>query len=401
MAKKKPRVLSSIIVDEIYPIIENALNAKRASLKSCIGRFVHSHHEQLYDTAPVDRIYFRKNDVDDFFRSIGVKENDIKTIMDKLYYINDDELQACKDPFSMCMMCAIRYYVVKLKMDSKDKDLELVATYLSFSGKFYASVHYKWFPNFVPKREVMDYVVNNMLSQKFDLVRTGSVWGAISSLTDTWLDSYEDIIKKPTDEEMVYIIHQLYTRIYSMFRNIAHLYFKAYEEKLYLNYESDNYDSENGKYRVTNNNSTIANGITETTMNYITTTEVSVARCQACATSGVNPLEIKAILETILNNNTYIDQLRQVINTLVVDFMRTHPDVKDVATSAEFVEYSIQMKPNSKDKDILEMKNIILNWLNTSDRYKAIKTPATRNNYYKGILGYIALTVNAANKNGK
>ena len=44
------------------------------------------------------------------------------------------------------------------------------------------------------------------------------------------------------------------------------------------------------------------------------------------------------------------------------------------------------------------MKNIILNWLNTSERYQNIKTQATKNNYYKSILGYIAITVNVANK---
>ena len=56
------------------------------------------------------------------------------------------------------------------------------------------------------------------------------------------------------------------------------------------------------------------------------------------------------------------------------------------------------MKPNTKDKDILQLKNIILNWLNNSARYRSIKTQATKNNYYKGILSYIAITVNRANK---
>jgi hypothetical protein len=56
------------------------------------------------------------------------------------------------------------------------------------------------------------------------------------------------------------------------------------------------------------------------------------------------------------------------------------------------------MKPNTKDKDILQLKNIILGWLNNSVRYRSIKTQATKNNYYKGILSYIAIIINKANK---
>jgi len=136
-----------------------------------------------------------------------------------------------------------------------------------------------------------------MLTQKFDLVKTGSVWGAISSICNTWLDTYKKMFDKPTDEDLVYLIHQLYTRMYAFFRNIAKLYFEAYENKLYLNYESDNMDSEN--YRLSNTDSKTAEAITEKSINYITTTSVNLERCKAASMSGVNPVELKSIFETI------------------------------------------------------------------------------------------------------
>ena len=71
--------------------------------------------------------------------------------------------------------------------------------------------------------------------------------------------------------------------------------------------------------------------------------------------------------------------------------------MKDI-TGPKFIAHSISMKPNTKDKNIIELKNIILGWLNTSDRYKSIKTQATKNNYFKAILSYIAIVVNMANK---
>ena len=86
-----------------------------------------------------------------------------------------------------------------------------------------------------------------------------------------------------------------------------------------------------------------------------------------------------------------------VINIMIVDFMRSYPNEKEI-TGPKFIAHSVAMKPNSKDKDVLQSKAYILNWLNTSSRYNSIRTQTTRNNYYKAILGYIAFTINKVNK---
>ena len=89
-----------------------------------------------------------------------------------------------------------------------------------------------------------------------------------------------------------------------------------------------------------------------------------------------------------------------MINVLLVDFAKTNPSLESIEelTGVEFIANSMAMKPNTKDKDIIQMKNIVLKWLMTSDRYRRTKTPATQNNYYKAILGYIALTINSVMK---
>lgn len=397
MATKTPKkylIEDTVIVDEIYSIVESVAKNKLSSIKSCIERYIQKRHKSLYDYAPVDRIFFKKQDSDDFFKSIGINIKDISAILPKLYYWKDDELQACKDEFSLTLLMLIRYII---KEKPSDKSLtELICMYLSFSGKFYASAHAKWFSQYVPKREVMDYVVNYMLSQKFDLVQTRSVWGAIKNLTTTWLETYSEELKGDiTDERISYVIHQLYNRIYAFLRNIAKPYYEAYENKLYLNAESDDYDEEN--FRIANNNSTVAANITEAVMNYMTSNQVSLALCYNVSSSGVDPYEIKAIFENILNEKKRLADLRYVINILLVDYAAHYPGEKDL-TGPKFIAYSITMKPNTKDENILRLKNIVLEWLNTSSRYKRIKTQATKNNYYKAILSYIALTINLANK---
>ena len=48
---------------------------------------------------------------------------------------------------------------------------------MAFSGKFYPSIHYGFFKKVQPVeyKWVMDYVVNNMLTGKFDLKSKGNV----------------------------------------------------------------------------------------------------------------------------------------------------------------------------------------------------------------------------------
>ena len=393
-APKQYLIEDQVIVEEIYPLVDSTMSRKSTALKSCIERFVHKRHDSLYDYAPVDRIYFRKGDVDDFFKSIGVNEKEVTKILPSLYYWETDELQACKDEFSLTCLMTLRWL---LKNKPNDKALiELTAMYLAFSGKFYASCHYNLWRHYTPMREVMDYVVNYMLSQKFDLVKTKSVWGAMKNLTMTWLDKYkEELASDLTDERISYLIHQLHNRILAFLKNIANNYYDAYEDKRYINAESDNYGQEN--YRIANNNSTVAASITEKTMIYFANTQINLSICYSVSGSGVDPYDVKSIFETIINDNKKLDDLRFIINILIVDFCNRYPDVKDI-TGPKFIAHSISMKPNTKDKNILELKNIILGWLNTSDRYKSIKTQATKNNYYKAILSYIAITVNMANK---
>lgn len=395
---KKPKqylIEDQVIVENIYSLVDETMGRKSTALKSCIERFVHKRQDSLYDYAPVDRIYFKKADVDDFFNSINVKEKEVTSFLPQLYYWKAEELQACKDEFTLTCLMTLRWLLKNKSNDSKL--IELTAMYFAFSGKIYASCHYNLWRNYTPKREVMDYVINYMLTNKFDIVKTKSVWGAMRNLTMTWLERYKDeLADDVTDERIVYIIHQLHNRVLAFLKNIANAYYDAYENKKYINAESDNYSQDS--YRIANNNSTIIASITEKTMIYFANTQINISICYSVSGSGVDPYDVKSIFETILSDNKRLDDLRFVINILLTDFCKNNPDAKDI-TGPKFIAHSISMKPNSKDQNVLELKNIILNWLNTSDRYKHIKTQATKNNYYKAILSYIAITVNMANKN--
>ena len=99
-------------------------------------------------------------------------------------------------------------------------------------------------------------------------------------------------------------------------------------------------------------------------------------------------------MESILSNNDYIEDIRTVVNILIMDFMRKN-EGKSIG-SLDFVSYSMKAKPNTKDTDLIKLKNIITGWLDEkSPQYvKRKHRPATATSYYKAVLTYMVLVIN-------
>ena len=391
MAKK-----DNVLATELYPLVVKALESKGNSYKNCIGRFLALRNKELYDIAPCDRIYFGKTDLEDFYVSTGLKEQDITNILAKTYYykIANFNPRAAKDEFTMANLMAIRYYYLK----KKQKELELSMVYLAFSGKFYPSIHYASFPYVQPSeyRHVMEYVVNNKLSNKYDIKIQGHVLGAIRSIGMTWLNSYQSRFKNMDDDDAVYLIQQLHNRIKSFMRNIASLYYEAYEDREYLTYDSEDHSEEN--YRLVGSDSQKAAKAVEKAMVAITQSDVDYKLCKMASDTNVHTEEVKSIVETILNSPNSLPEIKELVTLLVYTYFEQskEKDIRDIS----FITFSIAPKPNSKDPHINREKEIVENWLNEkSPAYrKRKKRLATKNSYHRAIYTYFTLVTHNANK---
>ena len=385
---------TSVIINELYPFIAKALDKNVSKLKNVVFDFINKNSEQIYDVAPYDVIYFRQEDINAIFKALNISEKDIDNIMQDCFYWNVPyNPPAAKEPYVLVILMTIRYFLKK----KDQKNAEIFGIYLAFSGKFYASLFTGVaFPLVAPSKykTVMDYVINNMLTQKHDLKSQGNMFNAIRSMVITWLNTYGDNIcsNDTTDADFGTIIQQLRDREKSFLMNIAKLYMQAYENKNYLNYETDNL-SDTKEFRITDNDSMRATRYTENTINYITSNNVSLEICNKCKDSNIKATEVKDIMESIISNKENIDKLYRVVNILICDFMRNEPG-KSVG-SIDFMANSLKMKPNTKDKYIIEMKTIILDWLNeNSPSYRKRKSrQATAISYYRAVLMYIVLAI--------
>lgn len=383
--------------DFLYPKISNKLDTSKgkSDYHKCISNFIQTRTEGLYDNLPCTRLVFGENDIQEFFKAIDLDRSLVIDAIGKSYYGNEPNFSplAAKDEFTIAQLCVLRYFVLK----NQTKDAELALIHLCFSGKFYPSLHYRSF-RIPPIRHIMEYTVNNVLSTKFDLISEGSVIGAIKKVGLTWLNTYKNKIKSFTDEDVVYIIQQLYSRIGSFMKNIATAYYKVHDNKddLYIAYSSDSYDEDD--YHVSDNDSFKINKITEKTVNAITTGGIDYSICKSCSDENITINEIKSIMESLFGDPQNMPEIRELISLMITTYFQANSG-KDV-TNVSFITFSITPKPNSKQKEILRQKEIVEHFLreNSTSYMRRRSRVATRNSFERAIRTYFALAIHNSNR---
>jgi len=389
-------------LDKIYPLVESALSTRLNQWRGMISRFIEKRSSSLFDIAPCDRIYYTDNDRDDLFSALNISQNEVRNALKGAYYygISAFNPSQAKDPTTIVVLCIVRYFFLK----KKEKELDLAMIYQSFSGKYYPSIHYGFFKTVAPSkyRHIMEYVINHKLSNKFDIKSKGSVIGAVKSINNTWITAYKKQITDFDDEDIVYVIQQLHNRIKSFMKNIASLYYEAYEQKSYISYDSDNItDSESGggDYHLTTNDSFKMQQCIENTMTRLTTSHVDYTLCKACADSNIKPDEIRGIMESIFEDSNNMPKIREYLELVISSFL-VNEEIKTI-NSTKFIKYVTKPKPNSKDPMINRMKGIIEDLL---DDYsvgfrKRKHRVATKQSYLYAFNMYMAINVIRANPN--
>jgi hypothetical protein len=305
--------------------------------------------------------------------------------------------QAAKDSTTIVALCVVRFFL----LNKDQKNLDLAVIYLSFSGKLYPSIHSGSF-TFAPTkyRHIMEYVINTRLTNKYELKKAGTVIGAIKTISLLWADSYRKEFTDFDDEDVVYVIQQIHNRIKSFMKNIATLYYEAYDNKEYITYDNDAIPEgeSGGSYHLSDNDMFKLQKFTQKTMERINTSQVDYKLCKASADANVKTEEVKQIIESILNNRDNIKTIRELITSMIASYMNQSTN-KDVVSNA-FVSYATRPKPNSKDETINRIKDIIVDLLeDNSVRFRKRKSrEATKQSYIKSLLIYFTLTIVSANK---
>lgn len=394
-AAQKIDANTTIYRDKIYPLVKEAMDkpSVRKAYKDLINQFIAARTEGLYDILPCNRLICSEGEMDKLFDVLGIKKSVITELIKETYYgkITNFSPLSAKHEFTVVQLNVVRYFILQ----NLRSETELSMLYLSFSGKFYPSLHYRSY-HIVPAKYVMEYVVNNRLSKKFDLTVYGNVIGAIKSVGNTWISTYEDRFKNFSDEDGVYLINQLYSRIGSFMKNIATEYYDAYEDKdSFIAYSTDSYESDN--YHTAESDVLKVTKCTEKAVNSINAHGADYRICKMCSDTNITPNECKAVIESIIMNRENIIEIKELVGLMIsLYFSSGESDVADI----KFITYTIAPKPNAKQKEIVRMKEIIEKWLSESGTayLRRRSRVATRNSYERAVRMYFALVIHNANR---
>ena len=388
------------ILKEIYPLIEESLKTRLPQWKRCMSEFIQARSKDLFDIAPFERIYYNENDSEALFNALGLIKKSITLGLRHTYYFDKTSFKPsqAKDETTVVCLCVVRYFL----LHNMEKELDLAMIYQSFSGKYYPSIHYGFFKTVAPSkyRHIMEYVVNNKLSQKFDLKAAGSLIGAVKKINTTWVTSYKSSIKSFDDEDCTYVIQQLHNRLKSFMKNIASVYYETYKSKEYMTYDKDalpDGDS-GGAYHLTTNDTFKLQHYVENTMEKINTSQVDYSICKSSSDANVKTEELKAIMETIFDKQENIVKIKELLTCLIAAFLQ-ESKVKEINTP-RFYHYCIKPKPNTKDANLIRIKDLIEELLDDNSvayRKRKHRGP-TKNSYHKALLSYLALIAIRANR---
>ena len=196
---------TSVIINDVYPVVEKAIAARTSNVKKCISDYITTKYSFLYANAPYDRITFTADDFNNFWKALGIPESQVDNLMKNCFFYNIPyNPRAAKSPFVAAVMMCIRYFLKK----KDQKNAELFSIYLAFSGQFYPSIHSRqWM--YIPKKEVMEYVVNFKMTDKFDLRKTGNIFSTVRNICLTWLKTYaKAITSNDMDDDSYGALHQ-------------------------------------------------------------------------------------------------------------------------------------------------------------------------------------------------
>ena len=387
---------TTAILDIAYKEVEQKLsNSSNVNkYKQFVGKYVQKKQKELYSYMPSKQIYYSNEDVDNFFRATNIDKKIIKEAIKETYYYKVPNFNPsyAKDESTITLLCVVRYFL-KNKMD---KELDISEINIAFSGKMYASVFYKSF-RFEPAEYVMDYVINNLLSNKYDIIRYGNVINAVKSVTSTWVQAYPDRFNNFSDEDCTYLIQQLRNRINSFMYNIATIYYKAYQDKnIYIAYDTDDVSDDN--YHIADNDAFKAQRALDNALSYMANKGIDYPSCKVSCNESIKFDELKSILENIFANKENEPLIKEYITIMISLYFRDSKakGIRDIS----FISYSIKPTPNSKDKYVIKKKELLDKILvNNSENFTRRRSRlATESAYYRAINAYFSLITQKANK---
>lgn len=385
------------MMDSLYPKVESVLSKPSGSreFNSIVANYINYNQDALRTPGPQKLITFVTKEKEKYYKLFGVSEAEIKkTIKEAVSKINAKaQWQLIQNnPIFVLFYAVARYYT----LNRDEKGLNAILSVIALSN--YPSIFTKYFP-YEPNEYVMMYTIDN-LSNHFIIKKTKTVFGALMALVKNSYSFHEKDFKIGSDAEVIRFIQRIRNDQNSFMKNIAIEYHKNHDAGLGVRKQAETMGDDDETAVVDNDNNTNrVDKVASSVLSKMLASGVDVKLCQVC--SRANEVSLSEIRLCVLNmmSKEHIPELRRAIEAICFSFLyETKLDI-NMINSKSFLEYGLKSykATNTKNENVLLVKETIYKWCEDFGINKKYQRPATRSCYGKAMFMYILLSIQKNN----
>jgi hypothetical protein len=378
-----PKKGTSIIHDECYDIVAEALKKGGNEFSSYVVKFMDKNSQSLFATTMGGRVFYNTEVEAELFRICGMRKDNFQTIMSKTDVIQG-HWKVGNEPVYYLLLLVQRYYF-NMK---KEKEQHLALMMFGVISYSIQQRRYFKYATGVGFDNVMSYTINQ-LSQKFLIKQHGTVYGALAATLDKSGDTYSELVPSHYDADALLYVTNTSSRINNWVQNFAKEFYKNHESGNYLNTDQE-VDPEEGFLRDSTNVSMSISKITDNAMlaSRMNSPNTRIARLLA-SSNGISQSELISAVEQI--NRKEEARLKELIRMILTIFLiDQHQQVDDIC-STKFILYSLRAysKSHTNEPNVLKLKEILDQLLNDySETYTKTQRAATQINLRKALFQY-------------
>lgn len=201
------------------------------------------------------------------------------------------------------------------------------------SIKLFTSRYYKSFPKGIDESRMRATLAK--LSKKFFIKKHGSLDKSLDATIKTYLNTYHDRFKQPTDDNVIYLINAIATRIDMFIQNIASKFYENVTDKAYHDQEILDRDS----MRTTTNNTLIFESVVSTT--------ISKDMLNGIDRKLVSQLKLDKYLDDLKVMHKRRKLVEALIRGIIYDYINAYPDADIKLAKSNIAKFTIQGRRNS------------------------------------------------------
>lgn len=377
---------SRVLVTELYPSVEKGFSDKDNLKKyqKLVAGYIDRNSEVLSAIGPTKMVLFTDKDIDPVFEIAGVTPSDVKSIKNKATDIKSTG-QILNIPFNSLMAMVIRYF----SLAKDEKMVKLSVLYLGLS--MYPTIYKKYF-KFQPNENIMNYTINN-LSNRFKLKKTGNLMVSIDETCYGAYALHQKGLEKGDDIDIVQFILAVKTRFNGFMKKISNEFYKNHKEGNYMNLELDS--NEEGKFKEAESSMYLINKLTDGIALKLVIEGPPIKLITAAASANkVSSNELRNHIQKMVVNDN-IEDIKKIIESILILYLFDEKNTAEEINTDKFLIYCLDLykRSNTKDENIIAIKDVLDRWLTDLGVYKKTQRLATINSFKKAMYTFFVMSI--------